>query len=386
MNKYNYIHISYIVKLFVLCEYLISMFFEDFLFSEDFYIWFHHFWYHLRYSVFTFPSKFLYCKWCISEKKIDFSRTEISWIHFDETNICSFFKSSFIHSDASPFKLYSYFEKCPFNKLTNRIRLTRSKDKICRCMVLEHEPHTFHIVLRMSPVSLRIEVSNIQFLQKSQMNLCDCTSNLACDECLTSDWRFVIKKESVRRKHSITFSIIYRNPIRIQLSHSIWASWMKRRKLSISSLWHIVSYTPEHFWGRCLIKTSLLFQAVYSYRFEKAKCAKSINIRSILWHFEAHFYVRLSREIIYLIWLYICNQLYQIPRISEVTIVKLEVNSSFMGILIEMIDSTRIEWWRSSLDTMYFISLREKQFSKIRSVLSSNSCDKCFFHRNNVLG
>lgn len=58
-----------------------------------------------------------------------------------------------------------------------------------------------------------------------------------------------------------------------------------------------------------------------------------------------------------------------------------EVFVGIVGILIEMIDSLSIEKGRSSFDSMYFVSFREKELREIGSVLSGDSCYKSFFHK-----
>jgi len=57
-----------------------------------------------------------------------------------------------------------------------------------------------------------------------------------------------------------------------------------------------------------------------------------------------------------------------------------EVFIRIMRILIEMIDSLGIEKGRSSLDSVYLVSLGQKEFCEIGSILSGYSGYNCFFH------
>src|SRR5580704_3149956 len=53
-----------------------------------------------------------------------------------------------------------------FNKALYAVALTRPYHVIVRLVLLEHEPHSFHVFRRISPVALRIHVADIEcFLQ-----------------------------------------------------------------------------------------------------------------------------------------------------------------------------------------------------------------------------
>jgi hypothetical protein len=57
-----------------------------------------------------------------------------------------------------------------------------------------------------------------------------------------------------------------------------------------------------------------------------------------------------------------------------------ELSSFSMGIFIKMINAVRVKKRSSSLDAMNMVSLVEKKFGKIRTILPRNSCDeRCSF-------
>ena len=179
--------------LVILSKDLIAVFFEDLFFSKYINIRLYHLTYHLCNCMFSFPSElFLSLGW-ISEEKIDLSRTEVSGIYTDDTFTCGLIISFFFYSYTSPFDLYSYLSKCPFDKLSHTIGLTRCEYKILWSILLEHEPHTSDIVLRMSPVTLSIHISYIEYLLESEMDTSYSTRDLSCDERLSTDRRLVVE-------------------------------------------------------------------------------------------------------------------------------------------------------------------------------------------------
>ena len=112
--------------------------------------------------------------------------------------------------------------------------------------MLEHEPHTLHIVFRMSPVSFRIEISDIESISEPKVNLCYRSCDLACDECLTTNRRFMIEEESIHSEHPIAFSVIHRRPIGEELCDTIGTARMEWRSFIVSLFWHIIPDTSEH--------------------------------------------------------------------------------------------------------------------------------------------
>ena len=59
------------------------------------------------------------------------------------------------------------------------------------------------------------------------------------------------------------------------------------------------------------------------------------------------------------------------------TIVQVQTNIFHMRILVQMVDSVCVEWWRPTLDTMNVVALGQQQFGKIRTILAGNSDNKC---------
>jgi hypothetical protein len=81
-------------------------------------------------------------------------------------------------------------------------------------------------------------------------------------------------------------------------------------------------------------------------------------------------------------WLNLLNNPDEVGRIGQVTVVELETDVFLVGILIEMVNSVRVEQGRTALNSVYFISFGKQKLSKIGTVLSGNTGNEGFFHGN----
>ena len=68
----------------------------------------------------------------------------------------------FIHIGTLPFQFDSCMAECQGGELTNAVLYAGGDDEIFRSIMLQDQPHTLDIILRITPVSERREVSKIQ--------------------------------------------------------------------------------------------------------------------------------------------------------------------------------------------------------------------------------
>ena len=72
------------------------------------------------------------------------------------------------------------------HKLPHRPRHPSRDHIVTRFVLLKHQPHRFHVVLRMAPVPLGVEVAHAQLLRLSRQNLGDPARHFARDEVLAA--------------------------------------------------------------------------------------------------------------------------------------------------------------------------------------------------------
>ena len=231
--------------LLILIHNLKPMFLQYFLFAEFFDIRSNHLLTHLTHCICWLPREICPCFCTISKEKIHLCRTEVLRIHLNKNFSCFFVIPLLINSCSLPIYLYTNFFETPVHKVTNCACLSSGNNIILGFILLEHTPHSINIILRMSPISLRIEVSEIELLLKSKTDLGYRHSDLTSHECLTTNRRLMVKENSIACKHPITLLIVTSNPHSVELCCTIWTARMHRRLFSITLLWAIVVKSSE---------------------------------------------------------------------------------------------------------------------------------------------
>src|ERR1700721_4128011 len=89
----------------------------------------------------------------------------------------------------------------------------------------------------------------------------------------------------------------------------------------------------------------------------------------------------LCREVIKLIRREAVNQIPHPLRTGEIAVMQKKPCAWLIGVLINVVDSLRVECARPADNPVDFISLGQQKFREIRPVLSGDSGDQCAFHR-----
>lgn len=88
----------------------------------------------------------------------------------------------------------------------------------------------------------------------------------------------------------------------------------------------------------------------------------------------------LCRQVIDLVGLHLLDHPDEVSSISEVAVVKHKPLIWFMRVLIEVIDTIRVERGRPSFDAMDLVSLFEQELGQICPILASDPSDQRSFH------
>jgi hypothetical protein len=97
-----------------------------------------------------------------------------------------------IHPDlfdavAAPFDAAPDMGECALNELAHRVGFAGGKHVIVGLGLLQHQPHAFHIVARMAPIALSVEVAEKQLALQPMGDRGDTAPDLARDEGLAAD-------------------------------------------------------------------------------------------------------------------------------------------------------------------------------------------------------
>src|SRR5438552_18184686 len=130
--------------------------------------------------------------------------------------------------------------------------------------MLKNAPHAFDIFRRISPVALRVQVSQKQFMLQTMLNRGNCARDFASDKSFAAPRAFVVKQNAIARAESVTLAIVYGGPIGKNFRDAVRAARPERRALRLRNLLRFA----KHFATRSLLET--LARSLFSNRFQYA--------------------------------------------------------------------------------------------------------------------
>ena len=119
------------------------------------------------------------------------------------------------------------------DKLTHGVCFAGGQHKIVPLSMLKDSPHPFHVLRRISPVSLCIESTEKQFFLQSMFNRGNCTRDFASDKGFTAARAFVIEQNAIARAKPVALPIVNCRPIGECLGHPVRASGPERCLLGL---------------------------------------------------------------------------------------------------------------------------------------------------------
>lgn len=146
----------------------------------------------------------------------------------------------------------------------------------------------------MSPVSLRINVTEVQAVLLADANICNGPTNFPRDERPASPRAFVVEKDSVACIHTVRLAVVDCDPVCVQLSDTVRAARIERRRLA---LWGLDYFSVE-LGSRGLVEARMLVKADGTDGVKETQGAEPIDIGGVFCHLKRDFDVRLSTEIV----------------------------------------------------------------------------------------
>ena len=126
-----------------------------------------------------------------------------------------------------------------------------------------------------------------------------------------------------------------------------------------------------------MVKARPLFAAENADCLQKPERTNSIGVRCVFRCLERDLHVRLSRQIIDLVGLGFLDDTNQVCRVRNVAIMQMKPYPLFVRIVVEVIDTRRVERGGASLYSMHNIALGQQQFCQIGPVLPRSTGNKC---------
>ena len=162
------------------------------------------------------------------------------------------------------------------------MHFTGGNDKIFRSLVLQDQPHTFHVIFGISPVTAGIQISQIQLVLESLFDTGSSQGDFAGHESLSAPFTLVVEQDTVHGKHPVALAVILGNPESVLLGHSVRRTRIERCRFLLRNFLHL----SEQFRGRSLIYPASLFQTADTHSLQQAECSHSIRFSRIFRHVE----------------------------------------------------------------------------------------------------
>ena len=163
----------------------------------------------------------------------------------------------------------------------------------------------------MSPITLSIDVSEVQARLLAQRDISSSTRDLPRYERPSSSRTFVVEENTIAREHAISFSVVDCYPVTVKLRDTIWRTGVKRCCLALRSFNDL---SVEFGSGR-LVETDVFVQTTCSNGIKQTQGSKAINVSGVFGHFKRDFDVRLGAEIVHFCWLNLSNDVHEIGTI-----------------------------------------------------------------------
>src|SRR5215831_15166062 len=101
---------------------------------------------------------------------------------------------------------------------------------------LQDRVHSLDIISRMAPVTLGLEIAEIDRVLQPRLDAGNAARDLAGDESLAADRALVVEQDAVAGEHAVGLAIVHGDPVAVQLRHAIRAARIERRGLTLRHL------------------------------------------------------------------------------------------------------------------------------------------------------
>mmetsp|Transcript_17849 Transcript_17849/g.51100 ORF Transcript_17849/g.51100 Transcript_17849/m.51100 type:complete len:406 (-) Transcript_17849:40-1257(-) len=321
------------------------------------------------------PSNLLIGLGGITEEKLDLSWTEVLGIDSNQDAILVVgINTNLIDGASLALPLDGSANNCEgtLDEFTNGMGLSGGQDVVIGLILLKHAPHTLDVVAGMAPITLGVDVSEVEALVDALMDAGDGGGDLTGDEGLATAGTLVVEEDAVGKVHAVSLTVVHKDPEGVLLGDSIGRTGVEGGGLGLGNLADLAVQLG----GGGLVEFDLLLHAAGADGIEHAEDANTIGIGGVLGHIEGNLDVRHGTEVVDFGGADLGDDGDQISSIAEIAVVKEELNASGVTILVKVINATGVEGRRTTDDAVDGISFLEKELGKVRSILAGDAGDE----------
>src|SRR5246127_1318555 len=229
------------------------------------------------------PAEFLTRLAGVADQEVDLGRAEICRIDAHHGLAGLAIGAGFLDPLAAPLNAAADLGEGKLDEFAHRARLAGRQHEIVRRLRLQDRMHTLDIIAGMAPVALGLEIAEIDRVFEPGLDTGDRSRALARHEGLAADRALVVEQDAVTGEHAIRLSVIYRDPVAVELGPAIGRARVERRRLPLRDLLH---QTIQLGCGG-LIKPCFPFHAKDADRLQQPEHTDRIRVGRVFRAFEA---------------------------------------------------------------------------------------------------
>jgi len=328
---------------------------------------------------FRCPAQLAPCLAGIAEEGFDLRRAEVTGVDaYDRlaflerahrTAVDSAHDAHFLDAFPAPGQGDAKFPCRRVDEVPYAVLPARGDDEVLGSFLLQHPPLGLNVVLGVAPVALGVEVAEVDAVLQPQVDAGQCASDLARDEGLAPHGRFVIEKNAIASVEAIGLSVVDGDPVGIELGDRIGRAGVKGGRLPLRDL----LYLAVELRRRGLVVAGLFLQPQDADSLEQPQRSKGIGVSGVLGFLEGHGDMALRREIVNFVGLYGLHDPDQAARIGHVTVVQDELPAPHVRVLVQVIDSIRVEERGAALDAVDLVAFPQEELGEVGAILAGDA-------------
>mmetsp|Transcript_17848 Transcript_17848/g.51095 ORF Transcript_17848/g.51095 Transcript_17848/m.51095 type:complete len:388 (-) Transcript_17848:52-1215(-) len=321
------------------------------------------------------PSNLLIGLGGITEEKLDLSWTEVLGIDSNQDAILVVgINTNLIDGASLALPLDGSANNCEgtLDEFTNGMGLSGGQDVVIGLILLKHAPHTLDVVAGMAPITLGVDVSEVEALVDALMDAGDGGGDLTGDEGLATAGTLVVEEDAVGKVHAVSLTVVHKDPEGVLLGDSIGRTGVEGGGLGLGNLADLAVQLG----GGGLVEFDLLLHAAGADGIEHAEDANTIGIGGVLGHIEGNLDVGHGAEVVNLIGLHLGNDGDQVRGIAKVAVVEEKLNAGGVAILVDVINTAGVEGRRTTDDAVDNVALLEEELGEVGTILAGDTGDE----------
>ena len=280
----------------------------------------------------------------------------------------------FVHAFAFPAEFNASVVERERRKFTHGVLHAGRNHKVFGLVVLQNEPHAFHVVLGVAPIAEAVQVAEVKAVLLALGNAGGGKRNLAGHEGFTAAFRFMVEENAGAAEHVVRLAVFLDNPETVEFCHGIRAVRVERGILVLRDFF----YLAVEFAGTRLVNAAGLFEVVGTHSLQNAEHAGRVHVGGKFRRIEGNLHMALCREVVNFGRLDLAHHLHEAHGIAQVAKVQVEV-----WLALQVRNAFAVINRRTANNAVDLVALGKKKFRKVRTVLARDASDKCnvsFFH------